>query len=157
MAKRLLFIFTPQMALFFSLKQPSSLPRGNELGQQEDREEIEDSACSWGQLRTGTPAAPAPGQVDACPWPVLGSTCRPKPRSPTRGGQPGSHCRSQGQPPSWAGRPRHERERPHSYCFVYCFHFLILSLVFHCMNHIYDYILANGKTIQLILQSSGQV
>lgn len=99
MAKRLLFIFTPQMAFFSSLKQPSSPPRGNELGQQEDKGEIQDSAqphrgtsaaplrARWLLLRgqdRAAPALPRPGRVVAC---------RPQPCSPTWGGRPGSHRR----------------------------------------------------------------
>lgn len=111
MAKRLLFIFTPQMAFFSSLKQPSSPPRGNELGQQEDKGEIQDSAqphrgtsaaplrARWLLLRgqdRAAPALPRPGRVVAC---------RPQPCSPTRGGRPGSHRRPPAQPPHWARKP----------------------------------------------------
>lgn len=66
MAKRLLFIFTLHMAFFLSPKELSSPPRGNELGQQEDKGEIQDSAClSLASSTEGqTPTGKGPGQVD---------------------------------------------------------------------------------------------
>lgn len=54
------------MAFFLSPKELSSPPRGNELGQQEDKGEIQDSAClSLASSTEGqTPTGKGPGQVD---------------------------------------------------------------------------------------------
>lgn len=137
---------------FFSLTQPSSPPRGNELGQQEDKEEIQDPACP--PLASSTEGRPQPqlqarwmllparlssaGSHQAWPWGGL----RPQP-CPAPGGWPENHRQSQG-PASLHGVSGHagpgttQSSPTLTALFTYCFRFSILFLVFHS-KEIYDY------------------
>lgn len=152
MAKRLLFIFTPQMAFFSPLNSPPACQEAMNLANRKTERGFRIRLAPGASCAQGHPQP----QLRAR-WMLVRGQRWAAPAAHSHAPHPGRAAREpRGQPPSWAGRPRHQPERAHSYCFVYCFHFLILSLVFRCTRHIYDYILANGKTIQLILQSFGR-
>lgn len=141
-------LFSPLTAL--------SQPRGNELANKEEtRGDSGFGLLSLGPRLRGMPAAPAPGQVAATSWPEWQRPPGPgrpqaRPSSWECCLRPGLHQRvakNHRRPLGPASLPRSLRatqagpEQPSpTALFTYCFHFLILLLVFH-FKGIHDHIL----------------